>query len=140
MFMKQLVISLSQGSAEKFVIWGLYRLVHLFFSISLVKTMHGECPCSYVVPSCCLTWHSPCKVSLFTFWNLPQAVILQLERCSFMFLEAYYVFHNSVLFIFLIRKFCASSIVSNFCQILNGSSAKFHFSPFKMLQRSQFWS
>ena len=69
---------------------------------------------SYVVPSCCLTWHSSCKVSLFTFWNLSQVVILKLERCSFLFLEAYSVLHNFALFIFLNLQICPSSVVPNF--------------------------
>ena len=60
---------------------------------------------SYVVPSCCLTWYSSCKASLFTIWNLSQVVILKLERCVFfLFLEAYSVIHDSVLFIFLNSK------------------------------------
>ena len=50
--------------------------------------------------SCCLTWHSSCEASLFTIWNLSQVVILKLERCAFLFLETYSVFHNSVLFFF----------------------------------------
>ena len=53
-----------------------------------------------MVQSCCLTWHSSCEASLFTIWNLSQVVILKLERCGFLFLETYSVFHNSVLFIF----------------------------------------
>ena len=54
--------------------------------------MHVRPVASYVVPRCCLTWHSSCKASLFTFWNLSQVVILKLERCGFLFLEAYSVF------------------------------------------------
>ena len=57
-----------------------------------------------MVPSCCPTWHSSCEASLFTIWNLSQVVILKLERCGFLFLEFYSVFHNSVLFIFLNSK------------------------------------
>ena len=55
---------------------------------------------SYMVPSSCLIWRSSCKASLFTIWNLSQVVILKLERCGFLFLKAYSVFHNSVLLIF----------------------------------------
>ena len=55
---------------------------------------------SYVVPSCCLNWHSSCKASVFTIWNLLLVVILKLERCGFLFLEVYSVFHDSVLFIY----------------------------------------
>ena len=53
-----------------------------------------------MVPNCCLTWHSSCKASLYTIWNHSQVVILKLERCSFLFLVAYSVFHDSVMFIF----------------------------------------
>ena len=73
---------------------------------------------SYVVQSCCLTWHSSCKVSLFTFWNLSQVVILKLERCGFMFFGSLFYlpyfsvvnFINSKIFAFV----RAAKLLTNF--------------------------
>ena len=87
--------------------------------------------CQAVVRS---TGHSSCKVSLFTFWNLSQVVILKLERfwklilCSII---------PCCLF-FWIRKFSASPLVPNFCQTLNGSLEKFHISPLKCFRGHNF--
>ena len=93
-----------------------------------------------MVQSCCLTWHSSCEASLFTIWNLSQVVILKLERCGFLFLWKLILSSIILCSLFWIRKFCASSVVPNFCETLNGFPVKFHLSPFEMLQRSQFWN
>ena len=88
----------------------------------------------------CLTPHSSCKASLFTIWNLSLVVILKMNVAVFCFWK---LILSSIILccsFFWIWKFCAPSVVLNFCQTLNGSTVKIHLSPFEMLQNSQFWS
>ena len=96
---------------------------------------------SYVVPSCCLTWHSSCKASLFTIWNLSQVVILVLERCVFcLFLEAYSVFHDSVLFIFSNLKILCFVRVAKLLPIFKWLSCKVSSVTLWNASEVTFWS
>ena len=84
-----------------FLIFFLIRKFWIFLNSKILCFVSGA---KLLRNCCCLTWHSSCEASLFTIWNLSQVVILKLERCGFLFLETYSVFHNSVLFIFLNSK------------------------------------